>query len=219
MGPEEKMRALLKFLKEEYATKAREHYMSNHRTRFQTLVSCVLSQRTKDEVTEEASRRLFSEYPTPQKLAKADPEKVQKLIYPVGFYKQKARKIVSLAREIVEKHRGRVPEDRNALMTLPGVGPKTADVVLCYGFGRPFIPVDVHVSVVSKRFGLVPRKAGYEETRRILESLTPEEDRWIVNVGLVLFGKEVCRTNRPLCQKCRLKRVCDYYNKRGEWKT
>ena len=211
------MRVLLDFLKKEYADKAREHYMSNHRTRFQTLVSCVLSQRTKDEVTEEASRRLFSEYPTPEKLARARPERVERLIYPVGFYKQKARKIIALAKEIVGKYRGRVPGDRNALMSLPGVGPKTADVVLCYGFGKPTIPVDVHVKVVSKKLGLVPRNAGYEETRKILESLTPEKDRWVVNVGLVLFGKDVCRTGKPLCQKCRLKRECDYYNKRGEW--
>ncbi len=214
----EKMRVLLRFLKKEYLEKAREHYMSNHLDPFKTLVSCVLSQRTRDEVTEKASRKLFSEYSSPEKLASANPRKVQELIYPVGFYKQKSKKIIMLAKELVEEYSSKVPSDRRSLISLPAVGPKTADVTLGYAFGKPVIPVDVHVEVVSKRLGLVHKKAGYEETRKTLEKLTPEKDRWIVNVGLVLFGKETCKTRNPLCQQCKIKRICDYYNKRGEWK-
>ncbi len=212
------MEVLLNFLKKEYADKAKAHYMSGHETIFQTLVSCVLSQRTKDEITEKAGKKLFSKFPDPKSLARANAIEVEKLIYPVGFYKQKAGKIIRLARNILEEHEGRVPHDRNALINLPGVGPKTADVTLCYGFGDPVIPVDVHVRVVAKRLGLVSRKASYEEVRRTLEILTSKKDRWLVNVGLVMFGREVCRTRNPSCNKCKIKSICDYYNKTGEWK-
>jgi len=209
-----KASTLLSYIKKEYGKKIREHYMNNHTTPFEALVSCIISQRTKDEVTEKASIKLFSKANNPQAMSRLSKKQIADRIYPAGFYNQKAARIKELSQILTEK--GGVPHTREGLMKLPAVGPKTADVVLTAAYGQPVIAIDVHVDVIAKRLGLVPENAGYEKTRATLESQFPKEDRHLINVGLVIHGREICKTRRPLCEKCGLKTVCDYYKKREE---
>ncbi|MEM3401662.1 MAG: endonuclease III [Candidatus Hadarchaeales archaeon] len=175
---------------------------------FKVLISCVISQRTREENTDEASARLFSVADTPREIAALPTAKIAKLIKKAGFAKQKAERIKKIARILLEKHGGAVPACREALMELPGVGPKTADVTLCYGFGIPAIPVDTHVNRISRRLGLVPETAKIEEVGPALKKIFPK-NRWrLINRGLVLFGREVCRPRYPKCDICELRRVC-----------
>ncbi len=166
---------------------------------FHVLVSCVLSQRTREENTEKAAHQLFSKAATPEAILKMSLKKLQALIKPAGFYKQKAKRIKEICRIIIEKYDRKVPQSRSELMELPGVGFKTADVVLAYGFGLPAIPVDTHVNRVSKRLGLVDIGADVEEVREQLEKTFPKQFWRYVNLGFVNFGRKVCKPVRPKC--------------------
>lgn len=179
---------------------------------FKVLVSTILSQRTRDEMTEIASEDLFAEYPDAEALARAPIARVRRLIKPVGFYNQKAAKIKEVSRIIARQYGGKVPSDFDELMKLPQVGPKTANCVLVYGFGIPRIPVDTHVHRISNRLGLV-RTESPEETETALVRIVPRE-YWIdINGFLVSFGKEVCRPIGPRCSECRFTQFCDYFQK------
>jgi len=208
-----KAKVLLEFLRRKY-----KRYVENHVARkegpFKLLIATILSQRTRDENTAKAARKLFSLASTPEKMLKLDEKTLETAIKVAGMYRQKAKRIREVCRILLRDFKGRVPDRREELLKLPGVGFKTSDVVLCYGFGVPTIPVDVHVEVFSKRFGLVNEKAGYEEIRKTLERLIPERDRYLVNLALVKFGKDVCRTRNPKCEMCEIKEYCDYYRKR-----
>jgi endonuclease-3 len=127
------------------------------------------------------------------------------------MYRQKTIKIRRVCKAIMEKYKGRVPDNREELLTLYGVGFKTADIVLSYGFGIPTIAVDTHVSRIPKRIGIVDEKANVEEVRNELERLTPKKQRYIVNVGFVRFGQTLCRPVGPKCPQCELKKICSYY--------
>jgi endonuclease-3 len=177
---------------------------------YKVLIGTVLSQRTKDEVTASAERRLFKVALSPQKMLGLSEEKIAGLIYPVGFYRQKAGRIRALSKILLEKYGGRVPADRALLMELPGVSGKTADCVLCFAFGKAVIPVDVHVETISKRLGIGDPEDAPEEIRRKLHELIPPRKRLTVNWLMVDFGKRVCRS-RPRCGVCPLRRFCRYY--------
>ncbi|NOZ82067.1 MAG: endonuclease III [Candidatus Micrarchaeota archaeon] len=174
---------------------------------FRVLISCVLSQRSREENTEIASKNLFRKADTPEKILKLSEKILEELIKPAGFYRQKARKIKAICKYVV-KHG--MPRTREELMKLPGVGPKTADVVLCYGFGIPSIAVDTHVNRISKRLGLVPENSSREEVKNILEQVFPKNFWKYVNLGFVNFGREICRPISPKCSICPLQTVCDY---------
>ena len=180
---------------------------------FRVLISTILSQRTRDEKTEEASEQLFAKYDSPEALARAPLTAVTKLIRPVGFYRQKAAKIREVSRILLEKFGGKVPDAYEELITLPQVGPKTANCVLVYGFGKPAIPVDVHVAVISRRLGFAPASADEEEVERRLRRIVPLASWLPLNEWFVRFGKEVCRTNFPRCGACRFTRFCSYYRR------
>ena len=172
------------------------------------LISTILSQRTRDQNTHVASENLFAVYDTPEKLANADPDEVERLIKPAGFYIQKTKKIMETARILVEKHDSQVPEDIDELLDLPGVGRKTANCVLVYGFERPAIAVDTHVHRISNLMGLV-RSQVPDETEIALEKILPKE-YWIdINRLLVRHGQEMCKPINPQCGKCFLGHVCD----------
>ena len=202
----EKAERIVKFLKETVKTE-------KHRKRsiFKTLISCVLSQRTRDQNTAKASERLFSVADTPEGIAKLPDKKLRELIRVSGPYRQKADRIKRISKIILEKYRGKVPETREELMELPGVGFKTADITLSYGFGIPTIAVDTHVNRISKRIGFVSREKDVEDVRKTLESLIKGNDRFLVNIGLVRFGQQTCRPVRPRCSECELTGICDYY--------
>jgi endonuclease-3 len=170
-------------------------------------VACVISLRTKDEVTAQASARLFAVASTPQTLAKLPHGRIAKLIFPSGFYNTKAKQIREIARRIAHDHGARVPADREALLALPGVGRKTANLVLGLGFGIPAICVDTHVHRISNRLGLV-RTASPEDTERALEKVLPQH-LWIdINDLLVTFGQNVCQPVSPWCSTCSLAERC-----------
>jgi endonuclease III len=174
---------------------------------FRLLVACVISLRTKDAVTAAASARLFAVAATPRTVATLAEARIAELIFPAGFYRTKARQIREIARRVAAEHGGRVPADRDALLALPGVGRKTANLVLGLGFGVPAICVDTHVHRISNRLGLV-RTRTPEQTEHALEATLPERF-WIdINDLLVTFGQQVCHPTSPRCSSCPLAGRC-----------
>ncbi len=177
---------------------------------FQVLVGTILSQRTRDEMTEKATDQLFAMYPDPKALAAADTGDVERLIRPVGFYHQKATQIRRVSQILVDRYSGRVPSTYEELMELPQVGSKTANCVLVYGFGVPRIPVDTHVHRVSNRLGLVRTKTP-EKTEPALMTLVPKRYWLDVNELFIEFGKEICRPIGPRCDACSFTPFCHHY--------
>ena len=181
--------------------------VERRRDPFRLLVACVISLRTKDEVTAQASARLFAVAATPEALARLPQSRIAKLIFPAGFYNTKAKQIREISRRIARDHGDRVPADREALLALPGVGRKTANLVLGLGFGIPAICVDTHVHRISNRLGLV-RTKNPEETEHALEKVLPRR-LWIeINDLLVTFGQNVCQPVSPWCSTCPLAAHC-----------
>lgn len=180
---------------------------SSTRSPFHLLVSCVISLRTKDEVTHDASRRLFRLANTPAELATLELEAIASAIYPAGFYNTKAGQLRQIGSLLVDAHGGEVPGDAAALLELPGVGRKTANLVLGLGFGIPAICVDTHVHRISNRLGMVTTK-NPDATEKALQSVLPK-DLWIdINDLLVTFGQNRCHPTSPKCTECPLDDLC-----------
>ncbi len=168
---------------------------------FRILISTLLSLRTRDEVTDAASERLFSLASTPHALARLDPRTIAKAIYPVGFYRTKSRTIRDVARRIDADYRGRVPDTMEDLLTFKGVGRKTAALVVSLGYGHPAICVDIHVHRISNRLGWV-RTRTPAQTEQALMKVVPKR-LWIgLNETLVGFGQRVCTPTSPRCSAC-----------------
>ncbi len=180
----------------------------DHRTPFQILISTIISLRTKDQVTAQTSERLFKIAKTPEDILKLSEEEIQKAIYPAGFYKNKAKTIKEIARIIVEKYNGKVPDTLEELLKLPGVGKKTANLVLALSFGKPAICVDIHVHRITNRLGFVKTK-NPEETEKQLMKKVPVEYWNRINDLLVAFGQTICKPVSPLCSKCPVEKYCE----------
>ena len=177
------------------------------RSPFHLLVSCVISLRTKDEVTHEASKSLYQLANTPAELAALDEETIAEAIYPAGFYRTKAGQLRKIGLILETDHGGVVPGNEGALLELPGVGRKTANLVLGVGFGIPAICVDTHVHRISNRLGLVETK-NPDATEKALQPVLPE-DLWIdINDLLVTFGQNQCHPTSPRCSTCPLDDLC-----------
>lgn len=175
---------------------------------FQILIACLLSLRTKDQTTAEASRRLFHLANDPAGMLKLSRHRIQKAIFPVGFYRTKAKTIHAVCRQIIGKFQGRVPDSIDDLLTLPGVGRKTANLVMTVGYRKPGICVDIHVHRISNRWGYVKTKMP-EETEQALRKKLPRR-YWITfNDLLVPFGQNLCRPISPFCSQCPLTAFCD----------
>ncbi|MBP2030749.1 endonuclease-3 [Methanohalophilus levihalophilus] len=174
---------------------------------FYVLISTVLSQRTRDEVTQVATRRLFKHYDTPEDFAAADAEAIENLIKDVGFYRMKAPRVIQIASILLEKYGGEVPEDMDLLLELPGVGRKTANCVLAYAFSKDVIAVDTHVHRISNRLGIVDT-SNPDQTEIALQAVLPEDMWRDVNELLVSFGKEICRPISPKCGVCPIEDMC-----------
>lgn len=178
------------------------------RSPFQTLISCILSLRTQDKTTAQASRRLFALADTPEKMARLTTKKIEKAIFPVGFYRTKAKNIRVICRTLTEKYSGRVPDEIDELLKFKGVGRKTANLVVTLGYRKPGICVDTHVHRISNRWGYV-RTKNPEETEFALREKLPEP-YWIeYNDLLVTFGQHLCRPISPLCSRCPVEKYCD----------
>jgi endonuclease-3 len=177
---------------------------------FNILIGTILSARTKDESTTKVVRKLFAKYKSVKALANAKVSDVEKLIKSIGFYHVKAKRIIEVASIINTKFNGKVPDDLDTLITLPGVGRKTANCVLVYAFEKPAIPVDVHVHRISNRLGLVDTKTP-EETEFELMKKVPERYWLEINDTFVMFGQNICKPISPMCNVCKIKKICKYY--------
>ncbi len=176
-------------------------------TPFEVLVSTLLSLRTKDEVTAEAAKRLFEQAQTPEQILALGESKLAKLIYPVGFYPTKAKRLMQISRIILDEHGGTVPDRIEVLLKLPGVGRKTANLVLVEGFKKDAICVDTHVHRISNRIGYVNTKTP-DQTEFALRDKLPRK-HWIrYNELLVAFGQMLCRPISPFCSTCPVEAMC-----------
>lgn len=175
---------------------------------FLVLISCILSLRTKDQTTLPASERLFKVADTPPSMLQLSTKKIEKLIYPVGFYKTKAIRIKEICQGIIERYDGKVPDDLDELLTLKGVGRKTANLVLTEGFGKLGVCVDTHVHRISNRFGYV-KTSTPEQTETALRKKLPKKF-WIeYNSLLVVWGQNICHPTSPWCSKCGVYKCCE----------
>ena len=178
---------------------------------FLVLVSCILSLRTKDLVSYPASCRLFECAQTPQALLSLSVSQIEKLIYPVGFYRTKAKNLHAISYILLERYEGLVPNDEEALLSLPGVGRKTMNLVLAEGFGMPAICVDVHVHRISNRLAIVKTETP-EQTETELKRILPEKYWREFNRLLVMWGQNICVPVSPFCSICPLAPVCPKIN-------
>lgn len=174
---------------------------------FKVLISTIISLRTKDEVTREASERLYKLAETPEEMLQLKSKKIEKAIYPAGFYRNKAKTILNISKDIIKKYDGKVPDDLDKLLALNGVGRKTANLVLTQGYNLPGICVDTHVHRISNRIGYVSTK-NTKDTEFALRDKLPEE-YWIeYNDLLVAFGQNICKPISPLCSQCPVHNHC-----------
>lgn len=174
---------------------------------FQVLVACIISLRTRDEVTDEASKRLFEAADSPERLVALEVERIAELIYPAAFYRNKAVSLQALARSVLDEHQGRVPDTMEGLLALQGVGRKTANLVLTMGFGKPGICVDIHVHRICNRLGFV-KTTSADDTEQVLREILPA--RWWIPINqlLVSFGRAVCAPVSPRCSSCPVAEAC-----------
>ncbi len=195
-------------------TALRELHDAEEGNPFSILIGTILSARTKDENTAKVVKRLFSEYKTAKDLANAKTKDIEKIIRSIGFYHVKARRIIDVAKIIQSQYNGMVPANLDQLITLPGVGRKTANCVLVYAFEKPAIPVDIHVHRISNRLGLVETKTP-EETEFALMKKMPKKYWLRVNDTFVMYGQNICKPISPMCDVCKIKKLCRYYKTRN----
>jgi endonuclease III len=179
---------------------------------FKILIGTILSARTRDEITTKVIKSLFSEFKNPDELSKANLKDLKKVIQKIGFYNVKAARIKEVSQKLIENYNSKVPSNLDDLLTLPGVGRKTANCVLVYGFKKPAIPVDIHVHRISNRIGIVNTKKP-EETEVVLQK-SVERKHWTrINETFVTYGQNICLPKNPKCKICYLTKICKYYKK------
>ena len=177
---------------------------------FSILIGTILSARTKDESTTKVIKVLFSKYKNPKEFANAKIKDVEKIIKSIGFYHVKSKRIIEVAKIIEKKYKGKVPDDLETLVQLPGVGRKTANCVLVYAFEKPAIPVDIHVHRISNRLGLVSTKNPEETEQELMKKI--QKKYWIdINDTFVMYGQNICKPISPMCNICKIKKNCNYY--------
>ncbi len=181
---------------------------------FSILIGTILSARTKDETTTKIVKALFSKYKNPKELANAKIKDVEKVIKSIGFYHVKSKRIIEVAKIIHTKYKGRVPDDLDTLVALPGVGRKTANCVLVYAYDKPAIPVDIHVHRISNRLGLVDTKNPEETEQELMKKI--QKKYWLeINDTFVMFGQNICKPISPMCDVCKIKKICKYYKSKN----
>lgn len=181
--------------------------ISRERTPFHVLISCILSLRTKDQTTREASNRLFALADNPEEMVKIPVERLEKIIYPVGFYRTKARKIKEICEVLINSYFGKVPDEIDELLKLNGVGRKTANLVVTLGYQKPGICVDTHVHRITNRWGYVKTRNPYETEFALREKL-PAKYWLTINDLLVTFGQNICLPVSPKCSICPVRGYC-----------
>ncbi len=175
---------------------------------FKVLVSCILSLRTKDKVTAEASRRLYALAETPEDMAKLTASRIAKAIYPVGFYRTKSKRIKEICKRLLKEFDGKVPDNFDKLLTFKGVGRKTANIVMTYGFNKKgYLAIDTHCHRVPNRLGWISTKTP-EQTEEALKKILPKKYWYDFNNIFVRFGQNICRPVKPHCWECPVSRYC-----------
>ena len=201
----DKVIKILNGLREEYPD---AECALNHKNNYELIVAVALSAQTTDKSVNEATPALFKKYPTPEKLSKAKPSDVEPLIRRIGMYKTKSKNIVGLAKELMARYGGEVPDTYEELVELPGVGRKTANVVLSVGFGQQRIAVDTHVFRVSNRIGLVHEKDVLKTEESLMKAIP--NDRWSESHhSLIFHGRNCCHARKPNCEECVIKKLCE----------
>ncbi|MHA1593857.1 MAG: endonuclease III domain-containing protein [Candidatus Baldrarchaeia archaeon] len=200
-----------------------ERWEWKERDPFKILIVTIISQRTNWKNVDAAVQRLESEVGiSPETLASTDVGKIAECIRVAGLYNEKSEKIKKIAQVVLEEYGGDLSkiismpldEARRELLKLPGIGPKTADVVLLFGARKPVFPVDTHITRISKRLGIVRENADYEEIRRVWEDALPPEKYAIAHILLIIHGRRVCKSQKPNCQECVIKEYCEYYKRK-----
>lgn len=210
MSSSNKIHRIVKILKKEiqrWKTPSVGIVAEESRDPYPILISCLISLRTKDDVTDRASQKLFQKASTPQKMIKLSQTSIEKLIYPAGFYKTKAQRILEISKDLLQRFNGKVPDQMEDLLSLKGVGRKTANLVLTLGFGKDGICVDIHVHRISNRLGLVKTKNPLQ-TELALQKVLPKPYWKIINDLLVPFGQNLCRPISPFCSQCPIVSYC-----------
>ncbi|MFH1359304.1 MAG: endonuclease III [archaeon] len=174
---------------------------------FKILISCLLSLRTKDQTTESVSDKLFNVASTPEEIIKIPVDKLEKIIFSSGHYKKKARTLQSVSHEVLDRFGGKVPDDKEKLLSIKGVGPKTANIVLCFAYNQTVIPVDVNVHRVANRLGWVETKLA-EKTEKELEKILLKKYWKEINGVFILHGKTICVPISPKCSICPVREDC-----------
>ena len=178
---------------------------------FKILIGTILSSRTRDENTTKVVKTLFKRFRNAKELAEGNIEEVKQIVHSIGFYNVKAKRIIEVSQLIVKRFDGKVPNSIEKLLELPGVGRKTANCVLVYGFNIPAIPVDIHVHRISNRIGLVNTKTP-EKTEIELSSIIDRRYWLKLNNTFVMYGQNVCLPVTPNCKLCKLKKICKFYH-------
>ncbi|HBY96568.1 MAG TPA: endonuclease III [Chloroflexi bacterium] len=191
----------------EWETPLVDAMAANGHDPFKILIATIISLRTKDEVTAVVAPRLFARADTPEKMLALTPEQIEVAIYPAGFYRNKARSILEVSRLLIEKYGGCVPDEIDELLTLPGVGRKTANLVVTAGYGKPGICVDTHVHRITNRWGYVQTKTP-EQTELALREKLPAEYWLEINGLLVSLGQNICHPTSPKCSRCPVAASC-----------
>ena len=184
----------------------------NHETPFQLLVATIMAAQATDKKVNQLTVELFKAAPDAESMSRMDVDDIKTIIRPINYYNNKAKNILAVSRKLIDQYQGEVPGTREALESLPGVGRKTANVVLSNAFGVPVMPVDTHVHRVSNRIGLV-HTTKPEETESALMKIIPESLVIDFHHYLVLHGRYTCKARKPACPVCPIREVCDYEEK------
>ncbi len=174
---------------------------------FKILISCLLSLRAKDEQTEKISKKLFAIADTPEKIVKLPKAKLEKIIFSSGHYKKKAKTLKHVSNELIKRFNSKVPNNKKDLLSIKGVGPKTANIVLAFAFGKSVLPIDTHCHRIPNRLGWIKTKTP-KQTEKELEKILPKEYWNEFNGIFVLFGKSICQPISPWCSKCPIEKYC-----------
>lgn len=208
------MKELLKVTKRMPMPVVTEIKLVTNRDAYKILISTMLSLRTKDSTTRDASMRLFEKAGNPKEMLKLSEEEIAKLIYPVGFYRVKAKNILEVSKTIIDDYNGKVPDEIDELLKLRGVGRKVANLVITEAFDKYGICVDTHVHRISNRFGYVSTKKP-EQTEFALRKKLPKKYWRVYNDTLVIYGQNLCKPINPLCNQCSVSKYCDYFKNKN----
>ena len=209
MEIQEKIKIIMEILVEKYPSheKTTLNRMRDKPDAFKILISCLLSLRTQDKNTEKASNNLFAVATTPETILALSDTELENLIFSSGHYKKKARTLKHVSKEILERFSGKVPETKEELMSIKGIGPKTANIVLAFAFGKAVLPIDTHCHRIPNRLGWINTKTP-EQTEEELEKILQKKYWKDFNAIFVQFGQTMCKPISPLCSKCPINNYC-----------